>query len=248
MTTSMAGQYNRRTMNKFLGICALSLLVASSASATYWVVMKDGTRYQAKAKPVVQGGRAIITTNNGQTLAVDPNAIDYPKSEEVTRLGGGELLGTEQRPVEAKPQVSPLGSQIHLRKNAPAASSTAVVTPTPPPNSSASISSDVMNKFARAFENIGIYEQKMSSEGPRTLRADITADNEEKVFNAISATAFLMTNLGTVDEVQLYMKTTTGAAAGRFHITKADAATLYAGNNSPDRHALELFFVNKVLF
>jgi hypothetical protein len=233
-------------MNKFLGICALSLLVASSASATYWVVMKDGTRYQAKSKPVVQGGKAIIVTSNG-TLAVDPNAIDVAKSEEVTRLGGGELLGTEQRPVEAKPQVSPLGSQIHLRKNAPAASTTAVITPTPPPNSG-SIAADVMNKFARAFENIGIYEQKMSSEGPRTLRADITADNEEKVFNAISATAFLMNNLGTVDEVQLYMKTTTGAAAGRFHITKADAATLYTGGNSPERHALELFFVNKVLF
>lgn len=235
-------------MKKFLVLIALVLLAANASAATYWIVMKDGTRYQAKAKWTVQNGKAYFTMVTGQTLAVDPNAIDAAKSDQVTRLGGGELLGVEQRQAPTQPQTSPLGSQIHLRKNTPAAPTQVPADVAPPPSAGSAVPEDVKNKFARAFENIGIFEQQVTSLGPRTLRADVTADNEEKVFNAISAVAFLINNLGTVDEVQLYMKTTTGGAAGRFHLTKNDAAELYAGGKSPDRHALEMYFINKVLF
>jgi hypothetical protein len=235
---------------KIFSATALAILLAATASADYWVVMKDGQKYHAKAKWSVSGGKAIFTLTNGQTLTVDPSAIDAAKSDQVTRLGGADLIAIEQAAPTQAPAPSSLGSQIRLRNSAQ--QNTA---PTPPPVAAAprpsgagAVPNDVLNKFARAYENVGIFEQRMTPEGPRTLRAELTADNEEKVFNSISATAFLIVNLGTVDEVQLYMKTTTGGTAGRFHISRQDAAALYAGGKPPQRKALEEYYVRKVIY
>jgi len=46
-----------------------------------------------------------------------------------------------------------------------------------------------------------------------------------------------------IDSVDLFMKTTTGGAAGRFHITRDDAKALEAKTITP-----QAYFVLKVLF
>jgi hypothetical protein len=51
------------------------------------------------------------------------------------------------------------------------------------------------------------------------------------VFNAISATSYLMLrNAGVdgvqIDMVELFMKTTTGGSAGRFRMSRADAEAI----------------------
>ncbi|MEA2414412.1 MAG: hypothetical protein QOI58_1069, partial [Thermoanaerobaculia bacterium] len=85
-------------MKKTLILAALAVLTVTQLfAASYWVVMKDGTRYEARAKWTIVNGKATMTLTNGSVLALDPSAIDIAKSEEVTRLGGGELLGVEQR-------------------------------------------------------------------------------------------------------------------------------------------------------
>jgi outer membrane lipoprotein SlyB len=85
-------------MKKTLVLAVLAILTATqlAAASSYWVVMKDGTRYEARAKWTVANGKATMTLTNGSVLALDPSAIDAAKSEEVTRLGGGEVLGVEQ--------------------------------------------------------------------------------------------------------------------------------------------------------
>ena len=105
-----------------------------------------------------------------------------------------------------------------------------------------------MQKFGRAYENVGIFEQSIKATGLHSLRAELTADSEDKVFNAISATSFLMVrNAGVpgvqVDMVELFMKTTTGGAAGRFQMSREDARAL-------DTKAVSLqeYFVRKVLY
>jgi len=80
------------------------------------------------------------------------------------------------------------------------------------------------------------------------LRADMTVDTEDRVFNAISATAFLMVrNAGVqgvqIDVVELYMKTTTNGAAGRFQMTRADAEALNSKTMSQQD-----YFVRKVIY
>lgn len=252
-------------MKKSLIVTAAALLVASHAfAASYWVVLRDGSRYQAKAKPVVSNGRAIVQLQSGGSLAIDPNSIDYAKSEEVTRLGGGEVLGSEPAPTSPPvPSQSPLGSQIHLRKlpqsqsqrsapPPPVTAAPAMSTPTAPNGNGGALSSEVIEKFTRAFENVGIYEHTVTATGPNSLRAELTADNEEKVFNVLSAAAFLTTrNAGVpganIQMVEIYMKTTTGGSAGRFQMSQADAQALYAGG-PPDSNRLQDYYVRKVIF
>src|SRR6185436_1049343 len=110
------------------------------------------------------------------------------------------------------------------------------------------VSEQVIEKFKRAYENVGIFEQDVKSTGGASLRAELTADSEDKVFNAISATSFLMVrNAGIagaqLEMVELFMKTTNGGSAGRFQMTRADA-------NALDQRTIsqQEYFVRKVLY
>lgn len=242
-------------MKKTWMIAILTAAVAvQTFAASYWVVLKDGTRYEAKAKWTVVNGKAVVNLVSGSVLSLDPNSINVAKSEEMTRLGGGSLFGVEQTPVPSTAKTSQLGTSIRLRKlpsSQPEAPAPAPLTPADVPPSVAAgpgLGSDVIGKFERAYENVGIFEHKVISTGPHSLRADLTADTEDKVFNTLSATAFLIVrNAGIqgvqIDAMDIFMKTTTGAAAGRFHLTHDEAVAIESKAITP-----QSYFVQKVLF
>src|SRR5262245_65557203 len=99
-------------MKKILPLLAFALLVSSPLlAASYWVVLKDGTKYEATGRPVVANGKATVTLKNGQVIQVAADAIDVQKSEETTRLGGGTLIGVEQEPVQSQAKSSALASE-----------------------------------------------------------------------------------------------------------------------------------------
>lgn len=250
----------RKMLKTSLSFAAV-LLFAANAFATYYVVLKNGTAYKAKAKWTMKAGRAQIALENGQFLELDPALIDEAKSEQVTRSGLGDVrviaVGTTDTAPAAAPQSS-LGSSFRLRKlpasqqQQPAvskpASSAASTAAAPVPTGGAMISSEVVEKFARAYENVGLFEQKLTAAGPRSLRAELTADSEDKVFNAISATSFLMVrNAGVpgaqIDTVELFMKTTTGGSSGRFQMNREDAQALDAKTISQQE-----YFVRRVIY
>jgi hypothetical protein len=226
-----------------------ALLVSTQAFATYFVVLKDGSQLRATKKWTILNGKAIIQLEGGGTMALDPNSIDVAKSEETTKMGGGSVLAVEQTSTVPQNQGTGLGGAYKLRKlptdttTASATTTTPILTPTGP-----MLSSEVLNKFERAYENVGIFEHKITPTGPHSLRAELTADNEEKVFNAISATSFLVVrNAGVpgaqVDQVELFMKTTMGGSSGRFQMTRDDASAL--DGKSMTRQE---YFVRKVLY
>ena len=226
-----------------------TLLVSAQAFATYYIVLKDGSQIRARQKWTVVNGKAIVQLEGGGTMALDPNTIDVAKSEETTKMGGASVLAVEQNSTAPVGQKSGLGGAFRLRKlptdanPTPATNSAPLPIPTGP-----MLSTEVLNKFERAYENVGIFEHKISATGAHSLRAELTADNEEKVFNAISATSFLIVrNAGVpgvqVDQVELFMKTTTGGSSGRFQMSRDDAAAL--DNKSLTR---EEYFVRKVLY
>lgn len=242
-------------MRKSTVMLFAAVLISVPAFASYWVVLKDGTKYQAKSKWTVIDGKAVIQLETGQSLQLDPNAIDVARSEESTRLGGLSVLAVDQAPT-ATQKKSSLGSGIHLRKLPTEQTSTAAPTastantPPPPvtPVTGTGLSNEVLEKFERAYENVGIFEHKITPTGAHSLRADLTADNEEKVFNAISATYILLVrNAGVpgvqIDVVELFMKTTTGGSSGRFQMTQDDAKALAAKQISREE-----YFVRKVLY
>lgn len=242
-------------MKKTLTIIACTLAFAVPAFARYIVVLKNGTRYTAKEKWTVKNGKAIILLENGQSLQVDPALIDVAKSEQVTKIGISSANVLDDGTPAAKPQTTPapsLGSQIKLRKPSqqkaetpePAKPSTAA----PLAPGAGTMPASVLDKFQRAYENVGIFEHKVESNGARAIRAELTVDTEERVFNAISATSFLMVrNAGEdttqIDIVELFMKTTTGGAAGRFQMTRADAEALDKRTISQQE-----YFIRKVIY
>ena len=233
-------------------VAVLAAVVAiPTFAASYWVVLKDGTRYEAKTKWTIVNGKAVISLVNGSVLNLDANAINVAKSEEMTRLGGGDLFGVEQIPATSTTKTSNLGTTIRLRKLPPSQAATAATAPaeaTIPIAAGTLLGMDVLSKFERAYENVGIFEHKLVATGPHSLRADLTADTEDKVFNTLSATAFLMVrNAGItgvqIDYADIFMKTTNGAAAGRFHLTHDEAQAIESKTITP-----QSYFVQKVLF
>ena len=227
-------------MKKALTVLAFATFLAVPAfAAAYVVVLQNGTQYAAKKKWTIVNGKAIVHLEDGRTLQLDPALIDVAKSEAATKIGMANAhvvdLGTGvTTPKKSAPQPS-LGSQIRLRRQpatpqAPAASTPAASAPAPQ-IASGSLPNVVVDKFQRAYENVGIFEHAVTSTGANSLRAELTVDTEERVFNALSATSFLMVrDAGTdgvrIDLVEVYMKTTTGGAAGRFKMTRADAEAI----------------------
>ena len=106
----------------------------------------------------------------------------------------------------------------------------------------------MISKFERAYENDGIFESKVSATGPDAYRVELTVDTEDRVFGALSTTsAMIMRNAfvdgAKIELVELFMKTTTGGAAGRFQMSRADADALL---NKKIRR--EDYFITKVLY
>jgi hypothetical protein len=241
-------------MKKILALCVFAVLVSSQAFAAYVVVLRDGTRYKAKAKWTIANGKALIQLENGQTLQIDPKDIDAAKSEEVTRLGLGDVnvLAVEAPVQTPKPSRSTLGDAVRQRQAA-AAAAAAKAAPAPVVESGAAkpvedrLNGRLKDNFERAYDNVGVYEAKLTGTD-RVVRAEITVDNEDKVFNALSATALLITRNALVDGIQidtveLFMKTTNGGSSGRFQMNRADAEAIYNKTISiPD------YYVRKVIY
>lgn len=243
-------------MKKALSLLALMALVAVPSFAKYIVVLKDGTRYTAKAKWTIVNGKALVLLENGQSLSLDPSLIDVARSEQLTKIGMASATVLDMNTTTATPAQQPktsLGDQIKLRAPRPTQPQTAAAPATPktsvaPIAGAGKISDQVIEKFDRAFENIGIFEKKIISTSATSLRADMTVDTEDRVFNAISATSYLMVrNAGVentrIEMVELFMKTTTGGAAGRFQMSREDAEAL---NNRTISQ--QDYFVRKVIY
>ena len=239
-----------------------SLITGQAFAADYIVVLTNGAKYVATEKWTVKNGKAIIKLKNGQSLQLDPSLIDAAKSEAATKnpMGNLTVLDVQSTPNAPQTQQGPsLGDVTKLRrqqKTAPPAtapppprqSAPRVGAPTPPGATGAGVGNDVLSKFTAAYENVGLYEYTVTSASPNSVRAELTADNEQKVFNAISATSFVMTRspavTGTrIDLVELFMKTTNGGAAGRFLMSREDAEALDKKQITPDN-----YFVAKVIF
>jgi len=245
-------------MKKTLTILAFVSLFASTAFAQYVVVLKDGTKIKAKAKWTIVNGKALITLPSGQTMLLNPAEIDAAKSEQVTKSGMGDLniisLDSQsqggQQQKQPRPQDS-LAAQVRANRRTPATQQPATTAGAAPQITPAPIldqlDARVKDTFERAFENVGIYERKLAGTN-RNIRAELTADNEDRVFNALSATAFLVgRNAGveglTIDRVELFMKTTNGRAAGRFQMSRADADAINSKTLS-----IQEYFVRKVIY
>lgn len=251
-------------MKKLHILLTVVLLISSQAFASYLVVLTNGTRYRAKSKWTITNGRATIPLENGTSLQLDPALIDVAKTNQVNASGLGDskvLAVAEQAPVNNEgQQVSPLGSMTKLRKPTSATTSSptpasnsksppgASVAPPVAPSGHGGVGNEVISKFSQAYENTGLFDANVTSSQAGRLRVEVTADNEDKVFKVISATAWMLVHAPQttgvqLDMVDLFMKTINGGAAGRFQMTSADARSI-----DTKQMKIEDYFVNKVIF
>lgn len=242
-------------MKKTLTLAAVVALFAVPSFARYIVVLKNGTSYVAKEKWTVVNGKAIVKLETGQSLQLDPALIDPARSEQLTKVGMSGVSVVDLDPVAPPPSNAPRQPSIGAIRLRPKAETpkpaTSAGTPASAPALSVpagSLTSQVLDKFRRAYENDGIFESTVASTGEGTLRVELTVDTEDRVFGALSTTAaMIMRNAfvegAKIDMVELFMKTTTGGAAGRFQMTRADADALLS-----KKVKREEYFISKVIY
>ena len=249
-------------MKRSVLLFALASLIAAQAFARYIVVLKDGTRYLAKAKWTVVNGKAVVNLENGQSVQLDPALIDVPKSEQATKLGYNATvidLNPNMPQAQSSTQQQPsLGDSIRLRPRANNNGKQPAPKPTPTAPAAAPVVAGAMpqrviDTFERAYDELRIFERKIEPTGPSSLRATLTVDTEERVFQAISATSFLiMKNAGVpgtqIEVVELFMKTTIGGSSGRFHMTRADAEAIDKAQGPTRQAMLQDYYVRKVIY
>ncbi len=181
-------------MKRFLPLFAVAALICSQAFGAYIVVLKDGTRYRAKAKWTITNGKAMVTLETGQIMAFNPNDIDAAKSDELSKLGLGDVnvIGTQPQSQTQPQKQSSLGQLVRGARR-PVEPGAPVTQSPVNPNSTAPAATTTIpdqtdqrlkDTFERAYENVGIFEHKISGTN-RNVRVELTADNEDKVFNAI---------------------------------------------------------------
>ena len=236
-------------LKKLSALAVLFLLIPSLAFASYIVVLKDGKRYRAKEKWTIQGGKAIIKLESGSSLQLDPSLIDVKASEQANSSGMGDvrILEVEEAPEPEKPKATPLGSLVTI-KRAPDKTSSSSAPISQAPSNSPKVSGEAVQRFMGAYDNVGLYDAKVTAVDSNRLRVELTADSEDQVFKAISATAFIMSKLPEstseeLDMVELFMKTISGGSSGRFQMTPKDAREL-----AEKKLEWQDYFVNNVLF
>lgn len=233
-------------MRKYLSISALVVLLATTAFADYTIILRNGTTYLAKEKWKIVNGQAVVTLESGTQITFDPKLIDIERTDQANKMGLGDarLINVQQGTAPPPPQQS-LGSVTTLRRGETKPAETRRDAPaTPAPVTSAtSISKETIGKFQRAYDNVGLFDANIQPIGESKLKIALTANNEDEVFKAISATAFLLANLGDVSEAQLLMSTFNGGSAGKFEMSRGDAKAL------TDKHiSWHSYFVQKVIF
>jgi hypothetical protein len=232
-------------MRRLLTFAATLALCAVPVFAQYTVVLRDGTTYKAKEKWKVVNGQALISLESGTQISLDPRMIDIERTEQANRLGLGDakLIKVEERTADApRQQQQPLGSVTTLRRDTASTSSTS--SPRQQPATSETlVGKDTLSKFQRAYNNVGLFGATVTPSEGATLTVTVTANTEDEVFKAISATAFLMSRLDDVETVHLLMATLTGGAAGKFEMTRGDAKAI------SDKHlSWQSYYVQKVIF
>lgn len=235
-------------MRNILMIVIATFLTASALAAEYTIVLRDGTTYRATEKWKVVDGQALITLEGGTQIRLDPRMIDVERTEQTNRLGLGDarLIKVEEAKTPTQPKQRSLGSITTLRRDnrdTPSNDSPQSSVQTAPSPSAAGVSKETISKFRRAYDNVGLFGATVEPIRDDALRISLTTNNEDEVFKAISATAFMLSNLEAIEQVQLLMATLNGGSAGKFEMSRGDAKALTGKHIN-----WQSYYVQKVLY
>lgn len=237
----------------------LFLMFFSFSIFSYIIYLKDGSTYTAKEKYRVENGKAIITLTNGTIISIDLNLIDIKKTEDRNKSGIDSAIildDVRQTPSIPKGSQKPsLGDISKPKSNSETKKIT--IGPGKSPTKQKILEEgekpyddEVVRKaIGGVLDNVYLFEHEiLKGATPDTVKIIVTTDNEKDVFNSLTAIAKAITELydngkKSLSNVEIYLKTISGAPAGRFITDISAIRNLAEENISPQQ-----FFVKYVLF
>lgn len=234
----------------------LALLLLAPALLAYVVKMKDGSLVFARAPYTVKGRRAIITLENGTVTQIDLEKIDVPGTEKYNRENIGNVIAIDtpeekvfQLPTPVPQSKGALQELIrqrrgHLDRPTPG--------PAAPPSGAAASSPEAWQPdpilqaaFAQVFEGTGFTQYRVTNNRGKN-RILATANSEQAVFNALSASARAIVHAsdrGRTQPVEIVLATSSGEPAGTFEMTLEQARLIVERGTT-----VQDYFVRNVIF
>lgn len=219
---------------------ALLLLVLAAPAFAYVVKLKDGSMLFARMKYEVKGKKAIITLENGTVTQIDLEKLDVPGTDEYNAKYSGNVIAIdtpEDKKANGGPTTLPPPRLQDLVKQSKHAPSSAAVAPAPgaaPKAGDSSwqpVDSVVQATFARVFDGAAISQWRVMDYRGKT-RLLVTTNNEEAVFNALSAAARALADLaerGKTTTLEIVLTASSNEPGGAFEMTAEQARQLVNG-------------------
>ncbi len=235
-----------------------ALFVASWASATYVIVLKNGNRVIGREKYQVKGNTAVIQLKNGQLTAIPLSQIDLARTDKVNSEKLGDAVSLEwvdagdapPPPPTPTPSVATLG-RIRAEVARPVGDA---ARPTPTPGI---FYRDLKYKdlqveklFQEGLESYHIYLYRTcAGTRPDFLFVEVSVNGQPEVLKALQAITLTYHLLAQKSperspaEVEVQMINESGKEAGLFRISALEATELATGKVTS-----EDFFIKKVIF
>lgn len=246
---------------------ALLLAAISIPAAAYTVYLKDGTRFIAREKPRIEGGKAIILLQSGTRTSLDASEVDFARSEEANQnnlgtalvLDNGQFTDTPQGLGNRSRRITDIarGDQT-LKRGAPSASAEAAAAataasdpdkdpwnPERKPYRDLETSSKILGVFrAHGIDSV----QVLRGSSDELILLDVTTDSEGSIFRGLEAAAAALVEISesspdTIAGFEVLMMTSNRGRAGRFVLGPDTAAEIAGKRVDPSA-----FFVQKVQF
>ena len=243
-------------MKKLMIVLAL-LAFASSAQATYVVVLRNGARVVARDKYEVKGNTVVVTLKNGTYTSIPLAQVDVAATDKLNaqRLGDATPLDWVDAATPT-PTPRPTPSVATLGKIIPglARPENDAARPTPTPGITLRDTEYPDKQVERTFEegleryHLYLYRTSLGTE-PRYLFIEVRVNGQAEVIKALQAitSTYHVLNESAPDRaperVELQMLNEGGKEAGLFRLAPADAAELATAKTTAEE-----FFIRKVIF
>lgn len=250
----------RRTLT-LAGLALAGALLAALPAPAYLIILKDGTRIEAAAKPVASGRNYLFHDKLGAQKMIAISEVDPARTEAANKenyrdayvLGDPEPMKKESDTSAKAPSLSeyirqnkksgisapPASSPVVPGEAAPRAERPAERSATAPVPGNV-LDPIVQDAFLRAFQTTAARGTRITQAGSGMIRVQATTDAEAVVFATLVGTARGLKESRTagklVEKVELYMATSAGENAGKFLMTPEDADALLNGTVSPARY------------
>ncbi|MEP6769987.1 MAG: hypothetical protein ABJC61_15040 [Acidobacteriota bacterium] len=222
-----------------LACVAVAALLISSPLLAYNVKLKDGSIIFARTKYEVKGKKAIITLQNGTVTSYDLSQIDIPGTDQYNKDNPGNVLvidntGDSQLTVPL-PTPNPTVSLQDVIRKKKVSLDTRTGRNTAAENATAAsnqVDAAVDQAFRKVLDGAGIAQYRLTSTRGK-IRFLATTNNEETVFNTISAAARAVADLaarGRDISAEIVLTTSGGESGGVFEMTADQARLIVNGN------------------